>query len=196
MTISLRTSLVNTRDHSFDGSSVGPDVTATVAAVDKSAVDRRNATLRPTRDFGHYIVVGAHVLLPPRSIASSTAIFTHHGPVRNRCEASVDRLVAGHGRPVFPACILPAAGPKRIPIPTSKRQRCRNFGRGVTAVITNTVSSGKNAFALFRQGFATSFRPTVRKAGSCRRISLASCYEKSPLCRRAFPRVLKQNVSV
>ncbi len=48
---------------------------------------------------------------------------------------------------------------------TSKRRRCRNFSRCVVAICANTVSKGKTAFALFRQGFATSFRPTVRNAG-------------------------------
>jgi hypothetical protein len=48
---------------------------------------------------------------------------------------------------------------------TSKRRHCRNFGRCVAAILANTVSTEKTAFALFRQGFATSFRPTARNAG-------------------------------
>ncbi len=41
----------------------------------------------------------------------------------------------------------------------------KRLGRCAVAICANTVSTGKTAFALFRQGFATSFRPPVRNAG-------------------------------
>jgi hypothetical protein len=48
---------------------------------------------------------------------------------------------------------------------TSKRRLCRNYGCCIAAILANTVSTGKAAFALFRQGFATSFRPSVSNVG-------------------------------
>ena len=108
-------SFVNTLDNSFDRGFVGPDITSPVAAVEESAVDRRNASRRPAWDFLQDGIVGTQVLLRPIALTLSKAVFTHHGPVRNRRKTGVDLAVARHREPVFPPCVLLAAGSMRIP---------------------------------------------------------------------------------
>lgn len=108
--------LVDLRDGRFDRGLVGPWITSIgPGVVEQPPVDRRHAATCPARDLFQDVVVRAHVFLPPGAISPPKPVFTHHGLVRHRFEAGLNRLVARQGGPMLPAGILLNSGPERIP---------------------------------------------------------------------------------